>query len=381
MKSPTELSERLSKQWQNAELREKRLLSADSWPMQLTIGLPSAQQFMNESTAIREHVTLWRKIKVGKVIWEEKKYVASSDAIELPKSWQINSPSDWIAATQNQTVIREFKILEHIVSEVDAIFHKTIIRKRSLIMSKKPEDVIKATHICLNLEANCAQGKPLRALSIANCDSKFFERHRKLITQLLDVKFDNVVSDLGLEQFLGAIDENDHWLLIVPLEKKLLPFKQLRIRASELLTNELPASQIIIIENEQCLHQLPPLENTIAILGAGLNLSWLKAHWFKKKKLAYWGDMDTWGLTILADARSKQAHLTALLMNQNVFDKYASRLAIIEPQTADPHPPSSLTDEEKLFYLMLYSSSKGRLEQEFLPENEVKRTFLEWNIS
>jgi len=381
MKSPTELSARLTKQWQNAELRATRLLSADAWPVQLPIGFPTAQQFVSQPTAIREHIALWRKVESGQVIWEEKKYIASSDFLELPKSWIINSPSDWIIATKNTNVIQEFKALEKIIPEVDSIFHRLIIRKRNLIISKPIDEVIKATRVSLNLEPNSAQGKPLRALSVNNCDSKFFERHRSLITQLLDIRFDNVVSDIGLEQFLNAADESDHWLLVVPLDNKLLPFEQLRIRASELEKNELPATHIIIIENEQCLHQLPKLSNTIAILGAGLNLSWLKANWFKKKILAYWGDMDTWGLTILANARSKQSHLTAILMNQVTYDKYSDKFSVVEPQIADELPPPTLTDEEKLFYTALSSSDKGRLEQEFLPKSEVNNIFLAWHKS
>lgn len=379
MKSPSDLSARLTKQWQNAELRVTRLLSADAWPVQLAIGLPTAQQFISQPASIREHIASWRKIDAGQVIWEEKKYIASSHPVELPKYWLITSPSDWIAATRNVSVTQEFKVLENIISEVDLIFHQLIIRKRNLILSKSVDEVIKATHVSLNLEPNCAQGKPLRALSVENCDSKFFERNRNLITQLLDIRFDNEVSDVGLEQFLNAADESDHWLLIVPLDNQLLPFKQLRIRASELENNELPASHIIIIENEQCLHQLPNLSNTIAILGAGLNLSWLKATWFKKKILAYWGDMDTWGLTILANARSKQPHLTAILMNQVTYDKYSDKLAVIEPQIADELPPPELTDDEQLFYTSLSSSNKGRLEQEFLPESEVNNILLEWH--
>ncbi len=379
MKSPSDLSTRLTKQWQNAELRVTRLLSADAWPVQLTIGFPTAQQFISQPAAIREHIALWRKVDSGQVIWEEKKYNASSDSIELPRYWLISSPSDWISATKNVSATQEFKVLENIISEVDSIFHHLIIRKRNLILSKPIDEVIKATHVSLNLKPNCAQGKPLRALSVENCDSKFFERNRNLITQLLDIKFDNVVSDIGLEQFLDAADESDHWLLIVPLDDQLLPFEQLRIRSSELEKNELPASHIIIIENEQCLHQLPKLSNTIAILGAGLNLSWLKATWFKNKILAYWGDMDTWGLTILANARSKQPHLTAILMNQVTYDKYSEKFAVTEPQIADELPPSELTDEEQLFYTTLSSSNKGRLEQEFLPESEVNIILLEWH--
>lgn len=379
MKSPSEISERLAKQWQNGSTREQRLLSADAWPIQLGIGFPSAQLFVEQPAAVREHIAAWRKIKNGLVEWEEKKYIQSSAPVTLPKYWQINSPSDWVAATRNANVQMEFDMLEQIVAAVDSIFHSLIIRKRYLVAEKPVEEVIQATHIALNLTPNCAQGKPLRALSVANCDSKFFERNRNLITKLLDVIFDDAVSDLGLERFLGAVDENDHWLLVAPLDNQLLPFQQLRVRATELIKTELPASYIVIVENEQCLHQLPQLPNTIAILGAGLNLSWLDAPWLKKKALAYWGDMDTWGLTMLANARTRQPHLTALLMNQDTFGKYAEKFAVIEPQRAEPEPSSNLTEEEREFYMKLFAAEKGRMEQEFLPESDVIEALSKWH--
>ncbi len=67
-------------------------------------------------------------------------------------------------------------------------------------------------------------------------DSKFFERHASLLTALLDERFDGEASRQGLAGFLGALPEDDHWLLIAPLAPGLLPFAQMRVRASELLT-------------------------------------------------------------------------------------------------------------------------------------------------
>ncbi len=378
MKSPIELSERLTKQWQNGNLREQRLLSADPWPIQLAIGFPSARLFVDQPVCVREHIAQWRQVNVGQVIWEEKKYIESSDPIALPVSWQIDTPSEWVAATANAKVKQEFKILEQIVGAVDSIFHSLIIRKRHLVIAKPVEDVIQTTHVVLDLLPNCAQGKPLRALSVANCDSKFFERNRNLITQFLDVRFDGAASDLGLERFLGAVDEKDHWLLIVPLDVRLLPFAQLRIRTTELVETALPASHILIVENERCLHQLPMLSDTIAILGAGLNLSWLNAPWLKEKQLAYWGDMDTWGLLMLSSARAAQPHITALLMNQAVFDDNCEKFAVAEPQKAQQQPPLNLTNEEHEFYMKLSIANRGRLEQEFLPENQVLEKLTQW---
>jgi len=50
----------------------------------------------------------------------------------------------------------------------------------------------------------------------------------------------------------------------------------------------------------------------------------------KERRLAYWGDLDTWGLFMLARARGFQTHLQALLMGRSVFDQFETA-AVAEP--------------------------------------------------
>jgi len=113
------------------------------------------------------------------------------------------------------------------------------------------------------------------------------------------------------------------------------------------------------------------MEGTIAILGAGLNLAWLSAPWISSRRLAYWGDIDTWGLTMLATARLKQPTISALLMSENVLNQYAAQSAVVEAVPAATTTPEELNSDEKLLYERLLKMEKGRLEQEFLPESIV----------
>lgn len=93
------------------------------------------------------------------------------------------------------------------------------------------------------------------------------ERNGQLVTSLLDARFDGEVSRIGLEAFLGAFVEGDHWLLLMDLDGSLLPFKKMRVRSSELRETTIPGERLLIIENESCQHQLPTIPRTIAILG------------------------------------------------------------------------------------------------------------------
>jgi hypothetical protein len=232
--------------------------------------------------------------------------------------------------------------------------------------------------VALQLQPGCADGKPLRALSVAGTDSKFFERNRQLVTLMLDILFDGQASEAGLETFLGAEDEGHHWLLIADLDGSLLPFSQMRVRAYELQSTPLPGQRLILVENERSLHQLPSAPDTIAVLGSGLNLSWLQASWLANKAVAYWGDLDTWGLTMLGRAREHLPQLTPLLMDRTTFERFADESAVEEPQAASVVVPPGLTESEAGLYHLLRRSDRGRLEQEFLPVNMVHKAVVNW---
>lgn len=378
MKSPNELATKLARQWQNTDTRELRLLHPESWPIRLNIGKPTGKVLTEKLDQVREHLNQWRQTNVGKVHWENVRFRSASEVVDVPVTWELSKPSEWIEATGCNEIRHEYKQLERLVAAINPMFHQLLVRQRYLVLEKPEAEVIKAAEVAQILQPGYSEGGPLRALSVAGIDSKFFERNRALIIQMLDIRFDGQISDLGLEGFLGALDENDHWLLLADLDGTLLPFTQQRVRDSELTKTPLPTSRILIIENERCLHQLPNLPDTIAILGAGLNLTWMMAPWLNDKMIAYWGDIDTWGLTMLARARQYQPQLVPLLMTEAIFNRYSQERSVQEPQVASTTPPTGLTQEEKRLFYQLLSLTKGRLEQEFLPKEEVAQAVTEW---
>ncbi|WP_372985659.1 Wadjet anti-phage system protein JetD domain-containing protein [Marinobacter sp.] len=378
MKSPDELASRLARQWQNADLREQRLLRPESWPLTLTIGKPTGTVVRDQVGEVREHLQQWREVSIGQVHWQPVRFQSTSEAINIPTHWRLESPSQWVQATGSSEIKREYNTLNRLASALDPRFHSLIVRRRSLVMDKSEREVILSGEVALQLQPGCADGKPLRALSVAGTDSKFFERNRQLVTLMLDILFDGRASETGLETFLGAEDEGHHWLLIADLDGSLLPFSQMRVRAYELQSTPLPGQRLILVENERSLHQLPSAPDTIAVLGSGLNLSWLQASWLSNKAVAYWGDLDTWGLAMLGRAREHLPKLTPLLMDRTTFERFAAESAVEEPQAAPAIVPPGLTESEAGLYHLLLQSDRGRLEQEFLPVNMVHRAVVNW---
>jgi hypothetical protein len=378
LKSPIEIGERLARQWQRADVREAHLLAADAWPTVIPIGKPASAYVRNRTGELRTQLDAWRQVRVGTVVWQRVRFRGLAEAVDLPVHWVLAKPGDWIDAANSGAVAAEFQRLEEIVAHSHPDFHSFVIRQRHLLAGTATADVIKAAEVVCLMRPGCAAGAPLRSLSIAGIDTKFLERHRALITRMLDIRYDGLASSLGLESFLGATTRSDQWLLVADLDGHLLTARQLRIRADELRLQPLPGQQVIIVENEQCLHLLPLTPHTVAILGAGLNLTWLDADWLNHRRIAYWGDIDTWGLAMLAMARELQPHITPLLMDAATFHQFRA-YSVNEPSPASPLPPGRLSADEQALYRQLQGTDKGRLEQEFLPKAAVEQAILHWS--
>jgi hypothetical protein len=333
---------------------------------------------MQNPQVVQRHVEAWRKVNIGTVDWAAVSYRASLDAIPMPVQWNLHSPSEWIAASGDLEVRREYAKLEYLIERVDSCFHALLVTQRPLWLKREPDEVVITADLATRLEPGCAKGRPLRLLAEHGVDTKFFERNATLLTKLLDERFEGEVSQQGLTTFLDAFDENNHWVLVAPLSSGLLPFKRLRVTTAELAETALPCSRLLAVENEQCLHLLPELPGTIAVLGSGLDLQWLAAPKLSGLPIGYWGDMDTWGLLMLARARRHQPNITPLLMNRILFDSYASDCAVIEPVKALSSPPEGLDCQEVDLYQYLLAQERGRLEQEYLPRDEVQAALIGW---
>lgn len=377
MKSPSDLAAILARQWNNANYREERLLNSDAWPMVLNIGKPSADSFEIQLESMRSHVMAWRQVSVGKVRWQSLRFRKLGDPVDFPIAWELHKPSEWIKATGERSIEAEFQRLSRFVDAAPPSLHNFLIRQRHAWLDKADDDVLLALKIAQQLQPGCAQGAPLRALGIGGADSKFYERNRNLVTKLLDIHFSGLPSELGLESFLGAASDHNHWLLLVDLGGDLLPYRQLRVRDTELLQKPLPGRCLLVVENERCYHQLPMLPDTVAILGAGLNLAWLSAPWIREKNLAYWGDLDTWGLTMLARARQLQPHLLPVLMTREVFEQSCEK-SVAEIVNSSRTPPQGLSEVERTLFNYLLAQKFGRLEQEFIARDVVEQALLQW---
>ena len=102
MRSPEQLAEQLARRWQRSDWREAHLLpNPGAWPLRLDIGAPSSQSFRDAGPALRQHLQAWRAVTErgpGTVQWAPRSYRGSAAPLEVPARWELERPSDAIAA-------------------------------------------------------------------------------------------------------------------------------------------------------------------------------------------------------------------------------------------------------------------------------------------
>ena len=141
---------------------------------------------------------------------------------------------------------------------------------------------------------------------------------------------------------------------------------------------ELPASNILVVENMQSGLALPEMADTIAVFGGGRNLTWMKANWLKSKRVGYWGDIDSWGYALLNDSRRNCAGVESIMMDESALDEHFER--IVEEKTPYDGILGLLTapEEATLKCLMENNGFVARLEQERLSSDYISTQLKKW---
>lgn len=210
-----------------------------------------------------------------------------------------------------------------------------------------------------------------RQLEIEGVDTKFIERHRQLLTDLLEIVLpgDAIVADRGapFDRRFGLrekpalvrfrlLDDTQH----------LQGLSDLSAPTAELARLPLPVEDVIVTENEVNGLALPPRPRTMVVFGQGYALERLaEIPWLASKRLSYWGDIDTHGFAMLDRFRAHFPGARSLLMDRATFLGHRALWVVEETQSTEQL--TRLTDEEHMLHRELVRGTHGerlRLEQE-----------------
>ncbi|OAI10553.1 Wadjet anti-phage system protein JetD domain-containing protein [Methylomonas methanica] len=375
----------LKREWQNFTGLKARLLNDKPFPIRVGLKPPTGQLAVGDMEHFQKFIGQWRSFAAQHLIeWETRNYRVLSEQT-LPKFFVLKNVQELIEFVGDGALKRS-QIWETNMSPLLKVYPETysaLVKNLNTIETMNPADASLLPDLIKQLIPAMGTGKYLRALPLVGVDTKFLETYRFLITDILDKIHNNAVSNAGgLLKWLSCITKPTAWLTIRPLcedtKARIGGFPVLQLSGDVLKQQALPAKNILVIENMESGLGLPSLPDTIAIFGGGKNVAWMEAVWLKSKNVAYWGDIDTWGLSILSDVRSKLSTIKVLMMDQKTLDDHKDRM--VGERTSVNNLPKFLTDSEARIFSNLKNTDKlaSRLEQERLSPDYIKSRLEAW---
>ena len=217
------------------------------------------------------------------------------------------------------------------------------------------------------IEQRQAPGMYLRQVDAPGVDTKFIERHKGVLTELLDAQLDPsrvVVGAADFAERFGFCRRPGYVRFRVAGGYR--GFSELSVRASEFTAAPEGISRAYVIENEITYLAFPVPDGAMVIFGGGYAVPVLAPlGWLAGLDLAYWGDIDTHGFAILNRLRHHLPHARSMLMDR------ATLLDHRHHWTTESSPTAAMLDRldqaEAALYADLVSDTYGpsvRLEQE-----------------
>jgi hypothetical protein len=220
----------------------------------------------------------------------------------------------------------------------------------------------------------------LRQIDIPDVDTKFIERHKPLLAELLEEivppeRYDHTTPNF--EQRFGFCSKPRYVRFrYIGEDESPFGFRDGAMRADEFSRCSPPIETVFITENEINFLSFPAARRSIVIFGGGYGFDGLRqVAWLSQKTLFYWGDIDTHGFAILDQLRQIFPHVRSFLMDRSTLEKH--RLFWDREQSPTRRTLHNLTKEEQSLYAELCANILGdsvRLEQERVRFGVVKET-------
>lgn len=212
----------------------------------------------------------------------------------------------------------------------------------------------------------------LRQVDLPGVDTKFFEMHKGVLSELFELALppsDSHTRGKSFERRFGFHERpvRVRWRPLAP-GSTFRGFTELTVRREDFVLTDPGFSKVVVVENEINFLTFPSIKDAMVVFGSGYKVGALKGvPWMVSREVYYWGDIDTHGFAILDQFRGYYPQAVSILMDRSTFLAHRGRWVNEGRQVKAPL--TRLTDDEQSLYQALLHEEYGvnlRLEQELI---------------
>ena len=391
--------------WNSGALLRELLEPSGAYPRRRSLKRPTAEGLRSDYAAAQRWAA---ELFAGAGAYELETAEVGRRTVgsnRIPAVALFATVDDEISFIGKSRDVARFRELAACLREVDPLLLGWAARRPLKLLELGP-DALTAARVALWLRDNPEPGIYVRQLGLPGVHTKFIERHRQVIDQLLAAVVpdsDGDDNEDGAEAVVGDPTEADaeaaapgvalddgagrtaaarfarrhgflhppelvRFRLLDPGIPALGGARDITVTAGAFSTLQLPVHTVIATENQVNFLALPERPGTLALYGAGYGFSSLRdAAWLRDCAVLYWGDIDTHGFRILDQLRAVHPHVESVLMDEETL------LAHRDAWGQEPAPSRAaltrLSAEESMLYKALGNDTYGpavRLEQELI---------------
>ena len=310
------------------------------------------------------------------VRWERHKLKAAGGGTnDVPAEIFVESESDLLRLIDKQNEFAEFQnAVTKIRTNLPQLESWIVANWKTLMKSAaQVDELIHVTQwFQQNPNPNCfAREVPLKI------HGKFIEENTSVLQQWFDAC--NVASRADEDNFSRRYGLRDWEPLITfrcldkSIQQRLnLPCAEAAVPLDYINSVDLSDANVFIVENLTNVRTFPEVDNGIVIFGMGSRVVELRSIiWLKDKPVVYWGDLDIYGLRILANYRKQVGPAQSILMDRATLQKYGGLSPKNKYQSIEP---PMLLEPHEVAAFEICSQENLQLEQERIPAVDVATT-------
>ena len=363
---PAEVAAWLEKKWLSGALLTAFAAGRDWEPMGVPLRGPTAGEIAGRLAEVQNWAAEWARAARGPLRVEYKKIGGRQVGANLIpcRAWIDSYDHAWDVLGVRAEV-RTFNSLAKATTEsCPRLVRWLACRPIQALRLADRWDKLLAT--VRWIDERQAPGMYLRQVDVPGVDTKFIERHKGVLAELLELQLVPDRIDLGGADFAGRYRFRRKPGYVRFRSPGFEGFSELSVRAAELTGPPPGTSRVYVVENEITYLAFPLPAAAMVIFGGGYAVDVLEPlGWLTGLDLVYWGDIDTHGFAILNRLRRRFGHARSMLMDR------ATLLAHRSQWVTESRPTAALLDlldaDEAELYRDLVEGAFGpsvRLEQE-----------------